>query len=80
MGKEEAERGVGRGEKERGWRIARLNHYSERKAKRRDQRRRRVVSLRGGRLGYAHLVGIHITCFFLILLGPRAAQMDLLGG
>lgn len=45
MGKEEAERGVGRGEKERGWRIARLNHYSERKAKGRDQRRRRVVSL-----------------------------------
>lgn len=35
--------------------------------------------LRGGRLGRAHLVGIHFTSFFLIVLGPWAAQMVLLG-
>lgn len=54
------------------------------KPKGRDKRRRRVASLiwrelRGGRLGRAHLVGIHFTSFFLIVLGPWAAQMVLLG-
>lgn len=34
---------------------------------------------RGGGLGCAHLVETHITCFFLILLRPWAAQMVLLG-
>lgn len=38
MGKEEAERGVGRGDKEGGQRIARLNYNSERKAKRKEQK------------------------------------------
>lgn len=36
--KEEAERGVGREEKERGQRITRLNHNSERKAGRKGQK------------------------------------------